>query len=109
MWRPIGTRASVRRDLPGPSNAVVVVLCICMRDSCWLGFVQVCNKLYWDLIHILVECLFYTITWSGLGFRGCCFTYLILLHVYVLCCVARRQICTLDLGPSQVGIRATGY
>ena len=44
MWRPIGTRASVRRDLPGPSNAVVVVvLCICLRDSCSLGFVQVCN------------------------------------------------------------------
>ena len=43
MWRPIGARASVRRDLPGPSNAVVVVLCICLRDSCSLGIVQVCN------------------------------------------------------------------
>ena len=77
------TRASVCRDLPGPSNAVVVVLCICMRDSCWLGFVQVCNKFVLGLdLYILVECLFYTTTWSGLGFRGCYCLYLRMLHVY---------------------------
>ena len=84
MWRPIGTRASVRRDLPGPSNAVVVVLCTCKRDSCWLEFVQVCNMFVLGLdLYILVECLFYTITWSGLGFRGCYCLYLRMLHVYI--------------------------
>ena len=77
-------RASVRRDLSGPSNALVVVLCICVRDSCWLGFVQVCNKFVLGLdLYILVECLFYTITWSGLGFRGCYCLYLRMLHVYI--------------------------
>ena len=84
MWRPIGTRASVRRDLPGPSNAVVVVLCICLRDSCSLGFVQVCNMFVLGLdLYILVECLFYTITWSGLGFRGCYCLYLRMFHVHI--------------------------
>ena len=55
-------------------------------DVCWECFKSV-TCLYLDLIYILVEFLFHTITWSVLGFRGCCFTYLFPLHVHVLCCV----------------------
>ena len=78
MWRPIGTRASVRGDLPGPSNTVVVVLCICVRDSCWLGFVQVCNKfvLGLDLYISRVLVLYYNLERSWFqGLLLSLFTY----------------------------------
>ena len=55
MWRPIRTRASVRRDLPEPSNVVVVVLCI-VREIVvrWELFKSVIC-LYWDLIYMYIS------------------------------------------------------
>ena len=59
---------------------------------------------------MLIECLFQTITWSGLGFRGCYFI-LYFRCIYIFYVVLRVVTPNLysGFGAVTVGIRATGY